>query len=634
MKINIISTIVLTCVCACATARAEDIYLASAAVGANSGADCADAKAYTFFNTAGNWGAGAGKISAGDTVHICGTITASAGSSAFTFQASGTTGNPITLKFEAGAILQAPYWPNAGGIGATGQGFVVVDGGTNGIIQATANGTSLANQQVGDAIHFQSGSNITVKNMSVLNIYVHTGSGSDGDSGGISVIDGSNITIDHNTIADVATSIYYEYGAAKSNVTISNNTIAHTNAGVIVASGGTGTKVTGVAIFGNQMHDFQNWNDSSYMLHHDGIHAWATQTGAQIINLKIYNNRFYGDLGQGTAWIYQENYGNAASDTLIFNNVFDNTASTCTIDCGPSSIEPQGGNLTWGVYNNTLRGGGVAVHSFFLQGASDFVADIRNNISYGFSDVFYINNTGNGIPATLDYNDWFGAAGGDITDNSAGTNLGYSQANFSVTPPTWRTHCSCDAHSIVTAPNLNVVTYVPTAGSGVIGAAANLSGLGITELNSDKAGVARPSGTTAWDMGALQFAAVAGPHVTRSPLNMAYGNLLVGASSNGDQVVTVTNDGGSALTITSIGFTGTNAADFAEMDTCGSLPASLSAGAQCTITVTFTPQAAGARAAVLSLGDSATGSPHTVGLSGTGVLAAIRLRRSSVVSSN
>jgi len=44
----------------------------------------------------------------------------------------------------------------------------------------------------------------------------------------------------------------------------------------------------------------------------------------------------------------------------------------------------------------------------------------------------------------------------------------------------------------------------------------------------------------------------------------------------------------------------------------------VAAGANCTISVTFTPAASGARTAALSIADNANGSPQTVSLSGTG----------------
>ena len=67
-------------------------------------------------------------------------------------------------------------------------------------------------------------------------------------------------------------------------------------------------------------------------------------------------------------------------------------------------------------------------------------------------------------------------------------------------------------------------------------------------------------------------------------------------------------------------FTGTNAADFSEMDNCGS---SLVSGAFCTVQVTFTPGAAGARTAALSVADDAPASPQTAAVTGTGTSAPV-----------
>ena len=58
-----------------AFASASNIYIAQTAAGSADGTDCADAYAYTFFNTASNWGSGSSQIGPGTTVHLCGTIT-------------------------------------------------------------------------------------------------------------------------------------------------------------------------------------------------------------------------------------------------------------------------------------------------------------------------------------------------------------------------------------------------------------------------------------------------------------------------------------------------------------------------------------------------------------------------------
>lgn len=84
-------------------ARAADIYFAQSAVGGNTGANCANARAAST-NASGD-------DVAGNTLHLCGTFTGSAGATGlFVFQGGGASGNPLTLVFESGAGFTAPYW--------------------------------------------------------------------------------------------------------------------------------------------------------------------------------------------------------------------------------------------------------------------------------------------------------------------------------------------------------------------------------------------------------------------------------------------------------------------------------------------------------------------------------------------
>ncbi len=99
-----------------------------------------------------------------------------------------------------------------------------------------------------------------------------------------------------------------------------------------------------------------------------------------------------------------------------------------------------------------------------------------------------------------------------------------------------------------------------------------------------------------------------------STTSLAFGSESVDMTSS-SQVVTLTNTGSAALNITSITFTGANASSFAEANTCGS---SVAAGGSCTLAILFTPSAAGALTASLSIADNASGSPQSVSLSGTG----------------
>jgi ASPM-SPD-2-Hydin domain-containing protein/HYDIN/CFA65/VesB family protein len=89
---------------------------------------------------------------------------------------------------------------------------------------------------------------------------------------------------------------------------------------------------------------------------------------------------------------------------------------------------------------------------------------------------------------------------------------------------------------------------------------------------------------------------------------------LVGSTSAA-MTVTLTDNGTAPLTITSI----TPSGDFAiSADTCPLSPAKLALGANCTISVTFTPTANGTRNGAITIIDDAANSPQTVTLKGTG----------------
>jgi Domain of unknown function (DUF4082)/Bacterial Ig-like domain/Bacterial Ig domain/Abnormal spindle-like microcephaly-assoc'd, ASPM-SPD-2-Hydin len=180
--------------------------------------------------------------------------------------------------------------------------------------------------------------------------------------------------------------------------------------------------------------------------------------------------------------------------------------------------------------------------------------------------------------------------------NSALTITGYS---FTGTNPTdfAQTH-TCGATLAVGANCTISVTFTPSAAS------ARSASLSIADnaANSPQTVTLTGTGTNP------------APAVSLAPTSLAFGNQTVNVASAA-KTVTLTNTGTATLTITSYTFTGTNPTNFAQTHTCG---ATLAAGANCTISVTFTPSATGARSASLSIADNATGSPQTVALTGTG----------------
>src|SRR5271157_839709 len=102
--------------------------------------------------------------------------------------------------------------------------------------------------------------------------------------------------------------------------------------------------------------------------------------------------------------------------------------------------------------------------------------------------------------------------------------------------------------------------------------------------------------------------------VSLNPAGLTFANLAVGATSPA-QMVTLSNPGNAALSISSIALTGASAGAFRITTTCGS---GLSAGASCTISVMFTPHGAGSCSASVTITDNGPGSPHNVSLNGTG----------------
>lgn len=102
--------------------------------------------------------------------------------------------------------------------------------------------------------------------------------------------------------------------------------------------------------------------------------------------------------------------------------------------------------------------------------------------------------------------------------------------------------------------------------------------------------------------------------VSLSATSLSFGSQKVQTTS-GTHKVMLTNLGSTAMSVTGITVTGTDSGDFKTKTNCGS---SVAPGASCTIGVTFTPTATGARSAAVSISDGGGASPQTITLTGTG----------------
>jgi hypothetical protein len=112
------------------------------------------------------------------------------------------------------------------------------------------------------------------------------------------------------------------------------------------------------------------------------------------------------------------------------------------------------------------------------------------------------------------------------------------------------------------------------------------------------------------------------PIAAAAPASLQFASQAIGSPSAA-QVVTLSNTGSGALSISSIDVSG----DFSQTNACGT---SIAAGSNCSISVVFTPQAAGVRNGQITINDNSSSTPQTVSLAGTGSGAVTGLTPASV----
>jgi hypothetical protein len=512
----VLISIVLTIDC-----FAEDFYIAQSAVGSGNGTSCANAKAVSYFNTSSNWAKPklAGKIGPGDTVHVCGTITGTSGQNILTAQGSGAAGSPVTIFFEGNAILQAGYLgtndgtnPSGGAIKLQGVNYVTVDGGTNGIIQNTANGTLLSNQVISAGIFIgQSATNIEIKNLNVKNMFVREALCNEevgaGNVGPIVVLGGgiADINIHNNTLSEGWFNIFLSYGQMQ-RINIYNNIMRQCGNGCIIAgSRGNGSYIEDLNIYDNDIGgNYWHWFDppshgGQSNNHLNGIFLFSAHD-AYINTFNIYNNYIHGDFGTTrcgtntiTAWLQVDCYhGPGGAGRICSGNVYNNLM---TVDAGTGDYPPNGfismsGAGTRTIYNNTLVGqgnGGYGIGIGYIG-----TETIKNNIIKSVDVAMYGIST---VKLTSNYNLFYQIASPD------GKFQWGINGNEYKSWAQWRA-LGFDANSIwesdplfVSTLNFRLQSASPARNKGTF-----LSGT----FTTDKNGVPRPQGPV-WSIGCYEY---------------------------------------------------------------------------------------------------------------------------------
>ena len=197
-----------------------------------------------------------------------------------------------------------------------------------------------------------------------------------------------------------------------------------------------------------------------------------------------------------------------------------------------------------------------------------------------------------------------------VTISNIGTqNLNLS--GLSVTPnfaqqPSGYTDCSSSSVLSAGAACIAAIALVPTT-SGPLNGTLTATGNSLNVRGTAEQAALSGSGNVA-----------PVPQVVISPTSLSFGNQNVGTVSAA-QTINLSNTGTASLNILSIWLTGANSGDFGISTTCGSV---LAASSSCSVSVTFSPLAAGSRAASLMFTDSVASSPQSVSLSGTGIQSA------------
>ena len=175
-----------------------------------------------------------------------------------------------------------------------------------------------------------------------------------------------------------------------------------------------------------------------------------------------------------------------------------------------------------------------------------------------------------------------------LTITSIGASGDYVQTNTCpISPATLNPGSTCTIS----------VSFTPTATGSRTGTVT------ITDNSNGVAGSTQTVGLS----GTGVYASNTGPAVSLAPPSLSF------PATSSSLVVTLTNSGVSALTISNIA----TSVNYTQTNTCPMSPATLASLANCSITVTFTPTVAGTDPGTLTITDNASDSPQSVSLAAT-----------------
>ncbi|NUO60874.1 MAG: choice-of-anchor D domain-containing protein [Hamadaea sp.] len=307
-------------------------------------------------------------------------------------------------------------------------------------------------------------------------------------------------------------------------------------------------------------------NVDNILIQQSPFEAIQFVSGSSISNVKI-NNATIQNTG---TWVVQEQVGGSA--TITNSTATGTQAPAAVYNCGVGFTLTDGGGNS-GIFGST------ACQNITTPAFPPYLPDNGSQISVsptalGFGSVA----TGSSSapqPVTVTNSGTAAAPVGSIA-----TSGDFSQTN------------TCGS-SIAAGSSCTVnVVFTPTASGTRTGTLA-LTASGITNT-------VPLSGT----------GVAPGPVLSLNPASLTFGATVVGSPA-ATQTVTVTNTGTTTATVSGV----TASGDFSQTNNCSSL----AVNASCTVTVGFTPTAAGTRTGTVTLTSNATNNPATVAVSGSGI---------------
>jgi hypothetical protein len=496
-------------------------WVAQSSAGSADGTSASNAYSIAQLNAASPY-----SPAAGDTVVLSGTITTK-----LVIPTSGSAGNIITYQFDTGAKFSTARWAT-GAIGST-QSYITIDGGTNGIIEATGNGTARATQLACIGINITGGSNITIKNLLVRDMYVRTPGSAElvREGQGIVVQDiTGGLLIENCTVTEGDTMIAFVWSLTSTNWIVRDCVLSRCNHGIFASITQNNVVITNPKFYRNRVSESDIW-EGHPDLHLNCIFIACESPAAQggdytnggtAPGLEVYSNYIGPEIGfTNTAAIFIPDQGwRAFANCMVYNNLFTSDSGTHWNN-GCIAVSSNGALVA----NNTyIAGGGGGTFIQIGQGsASTTGMIIKNNLGTNIGTGIYCPQGG---IASCDYNVFHYESG--TAENTYPPGGYYSMA-------TWTAATGFDVHTSTSLPSLDA-SNVPTSGDTV----AKDHGTDLSAyFTTDKNGNTR---TGTWDIGAFEYGAGGGDVTAPTPNPATFASVTADSTTQITAVATTASD--------------------------------------------------------------------------------------------